>query len=193
MALLDHDLLVIDQVTSFLTNDFAIRDGQGLQIGHILTRGGALSLMFRGPRQLSITDADGSPLMGIDDVPNFGRDTYDLLNPDGQRFGEVIRKFTLFSKHLSVQVASGILELRGNFFDREFSIAGPQGEVARVSRRWPGLAAALLDRERYVLAFAPGVPTDQRAGMLGAVVALDLIRHKEEQAASHNNNSFGAN
>lgn len=192
MALLAHDLLVIDQVTGLLTNDFAIRDAQGLQVGHILTRGSALSLMFRGPRQLAITEADQTPVMAIDDVANLGRDTFDLLGPDGQRFGEVVKQFTLFSRRLRVQLASGTLQLTGNFRDREFAVASEQGEVARISRRWPGIAQALLGRERYVLAFAPGAPLDQRAGTLGAVVALDLIRHKEQEASAHGNNA-GAN
>lgn len=37
MSLLDHDVLVIDQVTSFLRNDFQIFDAQGQPVGQILT------------------------------------------------------------------------------------------------------------------------------------------------------------
>ena len=43
MTILSHDLLVIDQVTSFLGNDFAIRDAQGQPIGEIKTEGGMMT------------------------------------------------------------------------------------------------------------------------------------------------------
>lgn len=184
MTILGHDLIIIDQVTSFLANDFAIRDRQGGVVGEIRTQGGMLQRMVMGNRQLTLVEADGTPLMTIDDVPNVGRDTFDLLGSDGQRFGEVVKQFTLFRKHLTVQVASDTLELVGSFWEREFSVTGQYGEVARVSRHWPDVAAAFLGRERYVLGFAPQTPADVRAGVLGAVVALDLVRHKERDGGS---------
>ena len=188
MTILSHDLLVIDQVTSFLGNDFAIRDAQGQPIGEIQTEGGMMTRMLMGNRQLAIVEADGSLLMRIDDVPNFGRDTFDLVGSDGQRFGEIVKQFTLFRKHLTVKLASDTLELEGSFWEREFSIAGMHGEVARVSRQWPGVGAMFLGKERYVLGFAPSAPVDLRAGIFGAVVALDLIRQKESRSSSA---SFG--
>ena len=191
MTILSHDVLVIDQVTSFMSNDFAIRDRDGQPVGYIQTEGGMLSRMVMGNRQLAIVEADGSLLMRVDDVPNFGRDTFDLLGSDGQRFGEVVKQFTLFKKHLTVHVASDQLELRGSFWEREFSIEGSRGEVARVSRHWPGISSMFLDKERYVLGFAGGLPLDVRAGVLGAVVALDLVRQKDRND-SGNSSVFGA-
>ncbi|MFZ2260200.1 MAG: hypothetical protein WAV52_05550 [Luteococcus japonicus] len=103
MSLLDHDVLVIDQVTSFLRNDFQIFDAQGQPVGQILTQGSGLSRAIMGTRQLIVAEPDGTQVMVVDDVPNFGRDTFDLLGPDGNRFAEVIKQFTLFNKHLTVQ------------------------------------------------------------------------------------------
>ena len=37
MTLLHADVLVMDQVTSFMSNDFAIRDQAGAQVGEIRT------------------------------------------------------------------------------------------------------------------------------------------------------------
>lgn len=184
MAILDYDVLVIDQVTSFMRDDFAIWDAHGQQVGHILTQGSALSRMFMGSRQLSVANPDGSPLLTVDDVPNFGRDTFDLLSPTGERFGEVVKEFTLFTKRLSVHIGQESMELQGSFFEREFSIVGSGGEAARVSRSYPGIGAALLGHERYVLSFSPDLPFALRAGSLGAVIALDLIRQKERNASS---------
>ncbi|SJN40147.1 hypothetical protein [Luteococcus japonicus] len=103
MSLLDHDVLVIDQVTSFLRNDFQIFDAQGQPVGQILTQGSGLSRAIMGTRQLIVAEPDGTQVMVVDDVPSFGRDTFDLLGLDGNRFAEVIKQFTLFNKHLTVQ------------------------------------------------------------------------------------------
>lgn len=184
MTILSHDVLVMDQVTSFMSNDFAIHDQLGHPVGTIHTEGGALSRMVMGSRQLTIHEATGAPLLTVDDVPNFGFDTFDLLGSNGQRFAEVRKNFTLFTKHLSVVLANETLELRGSFWEREFTVESSAGEVARVSRNWPGIGAALLGKERYVLGFAPGSPSDQRAATLGAVIALDLIREKERRASN---------
>lgn len=184
MTILDHDLLVIDQVTSFLGNDFSIRDRDGQPVGRIQTEGGLLRRMMLGNRHLTIVEADGTTLMRIDDVISFGRDHFTLVGADGQPFAEIIKQFTLFKKHLSVAMASDQLELTGSFWEREFSIQSSRGEVARVSRHWPGVGAMFLGKERYVLGFAPQAPFDLRAGTLGAVVALDLIRQKERSTSS---------
>lgn len=184
MTLLQSDVLVIDQVTSFMGNDFAILDAQGRGIGRIRTEGGALTRLVVGNRELAILNGDGSLFMRIEDVMNLGRDRYALSDPDGQPFGEVVKEFTLFSKRLSVNLPGETLRLNGSFFEREFEVTGPGGQVARVSRRWPGVGSALLGKERYVLGFTPGVPGPTRAATLGAVVALDLVRAKEKDAGT---------
>lgn len=189
MSILQRDVLVIDQVTSFLRNDFHIFDEQGQPVGQILTQGSGLSRAILGTRQLTVAELDGSTVMVVDDVPNFGRDTFDLLGPDGERFAEVIKHFTLFSKHLSVQTTAGQLELQGSFWEREFMVTGDGGEAARVTRRYPGIGAAFLGKERYVLAFSPDLPPALRAGTVGAVIALDLIRRKEQSSAAASSGS----
>lgn len=37
MGILDTDLLVMDQIRSFMSNDFAIHDGQGQVVASIVT------------------------------------------------------------------------------------------------------------------------------------------------------------
>lgn len=191
MGLLQEDVLVIDQVTSFMGNDFSIMNAAGQPVGRITTEGGALQRMVMGNRQLAIIDTDGSLFMRIDDVMTFGRDRFVLHDPNGGQFGEVIKEFTLFSKRLTVNLPGESLSVSGSFFEREFEVTGPLGQAARVSRRWPGIGSALLGRERYVLGFNPGVPGPMRAATLGAVVSLDLIRAKEQQSSS-SGFSFGS-
>ncbi|MGO4957171.1 LURP-one-related/scramblase family protein [Luteococcus sp. Sow4_B9] len=184
MAILDNDVLVIDQVTSWLRNDFQLMDPHGTQVGQILTEHAGLARAFLGSRKLSIAEPSGEVVMVVDDVPNFGRDTFDLLDAQGQRFAEVVKQFTLFTKHLVVHTSLGDLSLQGSFWEREFEVTGDGGVAAQVSRSYPGIGAAFLGKERYVLSFSPDLPVALRAGTLGAVIALDLIREKERAAAS---------
>ena len=184
MTLLHADVLVMDQVTSFMSNDFAIRDQAGAQVGEIRTEGSALSRMFLGSRKLSVHDTDGSVLVRLDDVMTMGRDRFTLQDGQGYEIGQLVKEFTFFRKRLTLQLVNGEgLDVQGQLFDYDFEIAGPGGSVARVSRQWPGLAAGLLGRNRYVVSFNSGVPVTLRVAVDGAVVALDLIRAKEENSS----------
>lgn len=185
MRIADHDLLVVDQVTSFFANDFAIRDASGAPVGDIRTEGGALSRMVMGTRRLAVHEADGTLALRVLDVVSFGRDRFQLVDGSGAPLAEVVKEFTLFAKRLSLHCADGqVLDLRGSFFDYDFEVVGPLGVAARVSRQWPGLASGLLGRERYVIGFGDQVPATLRYAVLGGVVALDLVRAKDQGTAA---------
>ena len=185
MSILDHDLLVIDQVTSFLSNDFAIRDQEGSVVGQIVTEGSALERIFVGSRQLTVLDDDQTVLVRINDVPNFGRDRFHLSDAAGNQVGEVVKQFTFFSKHLTVQLTNGeVYELAGRLLEFDFEVQGPTGQICRVTRDYAGLGSWFLGHNRYVTQFAPGLADHAKASIIGAVVALDLIRAKEQRSAS---------
>lgn len=189
MGLLDQDLLVMDQVTNFLSNDFAIRDANGAEVGSIITQGSTLRRMFLGSRQLMIHDEQGRPVVMLDDVMTWGRDRFELALPNGQPIAHLVKQFTFFSRRISLELTTGeYLEVQGHFFDHDFEVVTADGRLAaRVARRWPGLAAGLLGHNRFVVELAPGLPEHLRVTVIGAVVALDLIRAKEKQAATSSN------
>lgn len=185
MGLLDTDVIVMDQIRTFMSNDFAIHDVQGQVIGSLRTEGGVGARLLMGNRELAVHDADGSLLCRVTDPPDLGFDTFEVHDPQGGRVARIVKEFTFFSKSLRVELATGgVMGLKGELFDREFTVQGPLGEAARVSRRWPGVAEFLLSRERYVVALAPGLPVPERLGTIGAVIALDLIRAKERSSGS---------
>ena len=175
--LLQQDVLVVDQVTSFMSNDFAIYDRAGQVVGQIRTEGGLGSRMLIGSRQFTVFDTDGQPVLQIYDSPNFGLDKFELADGAGQPIGRVVKQFSFFSKRLTLEVAGGqYLDLKGDWFDFSFEITGPEGVVATVSRSWPGVAGGLLGRSRFVVAFNRSATPQVRRAVLGAVVAVDLIR-----------------
>lgn len=180
MGILDTDAIVLDQVRSFLSNDFGIHDLAGTQIGRIVTEGGMGSRLLMGSRQLAIVDTDGTLLVRVVDPPNLGLDRFEVQDWQGNVVAQVVKEFTFFKKALRIELSTGPqLRLEGSMWDREFTVTGPGGLAATASRHWPGVAEAFLGRERYVLGFTPQVPVPEKLGTIGAVIALDLIRQKE--------------
>ncbi|MEI2652167.1 MAG: hypothetical protein V9G12_08430 [Microthrixaceae bacterium] len=173
-------VLVMKQLTSTTRCDFDILDGTGAVVGAVVTQGGALGRFLTGPRQLTVSDRDGSPYVHVDDAPNFGRDRYDLVAPDGARIGRITKEFTFFRKRLTVEVAGGrSYEMNErDLMDREFDISGPGGRLVSVRRAWPGIIDSLLSRSTYVVAFEADEDPVLRRAALGAVIALELIRLK---------------
>lgn len=181
MALLETDLLVMQQVTSFLRDDFAITDAAGATVGHIHTGGSTLGRMFTGARRLDVCDVDGSVVVHVDDVMTIGRDRFVFRDGNGQELGELVKEFTFMRDRLTLHLVNGEnIEITGDVFDFAYEIVGPGGLAAQIGRRWGGIANALLGRDRYVVAITPGVPPYLRAAVVGVVVAIDLVRAKRD-------------
>ncbi|WP_341854789.1 hypothetical protein [Brachybacterium sp. GPGPB12] len=84
-----HDTLVMQQVTGFMSNDFDILDGAGEHaVGHVTTTGGGVARFFSGARSLRVADADGTPLLRVEDPPGIGVDRFELSAPDGTPVAE---------------------------------------------------------------------------------------------------------
>lgn len=179
--LFDHDVLVIDQIRSFLSNDFLIHDPAGVQIGYIQTKGGLGSRLLMGNRDLTVMNIDGSRWLNVHDSITLGRDRFEVTGPDGDPVAQLVQNITIFRKKMTAHLASGgALVLGGSWLDFDFHLAAPNGDtVATVTRHWTGLAQFLLDRERYVLTMAPALTADIRQAILGTVIALDLVRAKQ--------------
>ncbi|MGL5808946.1 MAG: LURP-one-related/scramblase family protein [Nocardioides sp.] len=184
-SLSNAPLVVVDQVTSFLSNNFVIANDEGWQIGEILTSGSLGSRFLLGSRQLTVMDRDGA-FVFIDDVVNLGLDTYQAYDGKGERVGTIVKRFTFFSLKLSVSDATGAaLAVAGDLMSRHFEVTDSAGQsIARVARSFPGLAEMLLGRNRYAVAFARQATTDQRRLVLGCTVAIDLIRAKQRNSSS---------
>lgn len=172
----------MQQITGFMTNDFAIQDPDGTPIGNVHTTGSGIGRFFMGSRSFELYDADGRLLLSINDVLTFGRDRWELDHPDGSRFADIVRKFTFFIKKVDVQVIDGpLVQIESSdIFEFGFGITVGGAEIARTSRQWAGIGNALLGRDRYVLSFRPEVLRRDRLAVIGAVIAVDLMRQKDK-------------
>lgn len=180
--LTDSDVLLIDQVTAFFHDDFAISDAQGIPVGQIRTEGELGMRLLAGNREFRVLDADGGTALRVVDTMDFGLDTFAVTGPDGTPLATVVKAFTFFTPRLTVVLADGTeLAVRGDVFSFDYQIDGPSGRVATVARRWPSIGEAFLGHDRYVLAFEPTTSAAGRAALIGTTIALDLIRDKQRK------------
>lgn len=180
-GLLGHDTLVMQQVTSFMSNDFEILDASGEHaLGRITTTGGGLSRFFAGARSLDLSDADGTPLLHIQDPADLGLDRFELSLPDGAPLAELRARFALFSTKVRLSLADGVeLELHGDMFSLDYEFRDGEETLASASRRWAGFSRGFLGHSRYVLGVEdPSTPERVRLALIGGCVVLDLLRAK---------------
>ncbi|AKK10357.1 LURP-one-related/scramblase family protein [Corynebacterium uterequi] len=189
--LLDHDVVILQQVRSFLKDDFEIHGPDGEVIGYILTEGSALSRMFLGSRQLSVVDAQhtsgqaapGELALRITDPANWVRDTYEVYLADSdQRLAEITQKIAFLKRKLAIGIDGhpGI-EFRGDVFGYNAEVVAGDRQLAVIQRQWAGMANLFFEKQKYCLRFAPGLPRELHAAILGAAIAADLIAAKADR------------
>lgn len=181
--LLGHDTLVMQQITGFMSNDFDILDATGEQVaGHVTTTGDGLTRFFAGSRSLDVADADGTPLLHVEDPPDFGFDRFELSLPDGAPLAAMTSRFAVFSTRVSLTMADGSeLEMTGDMLGFDYQFTMGEAVAAQVSREWAGLSRGFLGHSRYVLAIHPTVPPQLRLAIIGGCIVLDLIRQKKSR------------
>jgi uncharacterized protein YxjI len=178
-SLTGQNLLVVQQVSGFLSNDFALEDGQGRPVAHIQTLGSTASRFLRGNRAFAVVGLDGYPLFRVEDPLGLGRDRYRITDPQGGPIAELAQRFAVFRTSVAISVVDGTeLRLDGSLSGFSFRLMAGQAPVASVDRRWAGLGRALRGRSRYALHLDPAMPELVRYAVIGSVIALDLIRAK---------------
>lgn len=177
--LLTSDTLVFQQTSSMLSNDFRIEDVAGNLVGQVLTTGGVGARLLKGSRTFELVDAHGNLLLHIKDPFDMGFDRYELINPDGSLLANVRKQFSMMRKRLSIEMQGLTLELAGSIIEYDFTIRAGETVAARVSRQWGGIVAGLRGRSRYSASFDPAAPETVRLAMVGALIALDLMRAKD--------------
>lgn len=175
-----YDTLIVQQVSSFLTNNFEIYNPQGEVVLKINTEGSLGSRLVKGDRRFTLVDASDTPVMQVRDPMNFVRDTFEITDSDGTPIAHVRKRFTFFNKRMDIELAGGsVIEMHGNFLGFDFEFRMGDRIPAKVSRKWSGAAKGLLGRSTYAVIFDEQVPEDIRKVIIGGMVALDLIRAKE--------------
>ncbi|RXW32132.1 LURP-one-related/scramblase family protein [Propioniciclava flava] len=185
-GLLSHDVLIVQQINSFMANDFDILDTTGGVLGRVVGQDSFGGLFFAGPRRFLLVQSDGTPLLAFDDVMDIGFDTFEMSWPDGRRLATLRRRPALFSTSITVTAATGAsMELVGDLGGLDYQVVSGGTVLGRVAREWAGMGAALLGHSRYAMTFAPGATEETRLLALGTAIALDLIRRKRRRRANN--------
>lgn len=184
--LLSHDVVYLQQQRQLWRNDFSILDGQGRVIGQVVGTDTGADRFFLGNRNFVLLDSSQQVLAHLHDPFNWGRDTFSITLPDGQPVAHLRKEFSVFRKRISLALGDGTpLEVTGSFWDRVFEISDTAGNpMARADRKRRTLSEAFLGRDMYQINLTPGLPPGPRLAILAAIIAVDLIRDKEEKAAA---------
>ncbi len=174
----------MDQLEGWSRADFDILNTNGVVVGRIQGTDSAGARFWRGPRNFDILDGDGTLLGQVVDVYNWGRDTYEV-HSGASLVARVVRRFSWFSRRITVELASGEeLLIEGNFSDREFTVvnAATMMHLARGTREHVGFTRALFGQDQYVLSFDSRCAAEDRLALLGAMLALELMRRKDSRS-----------
>ncbi|MDN5693224.1 MAG: hypothetical protein L0G62_05435 [Micrococcaceae bacterium] len=177
------DVLTLQQVTSFMSNDMQVTGPDGQTVATVVTTGGGLGRMLLGSRTFDVVDGeDGRVLFRLADPATFGRDRYAIVDADGLPLANLVREFALFRTSVSVEVVDGTrFAVTGNLWDLDYAMTVGQVPIARATAAFGGFMNALAGRSRYELRLDPGTPPVVRCAVLGTAIALDLIRAKDRR------------
>ncbi|GGF29338.1 hypothetical protein GCM10010922_00410 [Microbacterium sorbitolivorans] len=182
MSVLASNALVFQQTAHFTRNDFAIFDAESQQqVAHAETGGSTVERMFTGARELYVYDGPGNPLLHVSDTMTFGRDRLAVFSPDGSTLAQIVKQWSFFKTHITIDLGGEELQLLGSFLSFDFQIVAPYGEVASVTRKWSGFENSLFGKSTYLLQLHPGLDDVRRKAVIGSVIALDLIRAKADR------------
>ena len=184
MSVLNSNVLVFQQTKNFSKNDFAIFAPDGTQLAHVETGGSALGRMFAGARELTVFDGPDRPILRVYDKMTIGRERMEFQDPSGMPIGSLVKRFTFFKTNIDLEVMGEELALEGNLFGFDFHVNSAQGGIAAVSREWSGMGNAFLGKSTYSLRLAEWASIPQRLALIGGVLALDLIREKQQRNSS---------
>lgn len=113
-----------------------------------------------------LEDANGHEMAKIQERKLHIRDTM-AIERDGRKIAEVHRRLVGFRDHLKVELAGGDeLKVHGNLLDHEYTIKGPSGTVAEISKKWFRL------RDTYGVDIATG---QDDALLLAITVAVENL------------------
>lgn len=164
-SLYDQPVLLVNQKTKLieLTNEYAVLDGQGQQIGAVVQVGqGAVRKAVRLFSQLDqflthrleVRDARG-PVLVLTRPAKVMRSRVLVARPDGSPVGEIVQA-NVFGRIRFDLVAGGRVVgaiQAENWRAWDFSITDAAGtEVARITKKWEGLARTMFTTaDRYVV------------------------------------------
>jgi uncharacterized protein YxjI len=194
-SLYDQPVLLVSQKTKLieLTNEYAVFDGQGQQIGAVVEVGqSTLKKAFRFlseldqylTHRLEVRDATG-PILVLTRPAKIVKSRVVVSRPDGGPIGEIVQA-NVFGKIRFDLVANG--QVVGaiqaeNWRAWNFAVIDAAGtEVARITKKWEGLARTLFTTaDRYVVLVHYRLPDPLASMVVASALTVDTALKQDER------------
>jgi uncharacterized protein YxjI len=194
-SLYEQSVLVVSQKTKLieLTNEYAVFDGDGQQIGAVVQIGQsglkkALRLVSNFDQflthHLEVRDARG-PVLILTRPAKVMKSRVLVQRPDGSPIGEIVQA-NVFGKIRFDLVADG--QLVGaiqaeNWRAWDFAITDAAGtEVARITKKWEGLARTLFTTaDRYVVLVHYRLPEPLASMVVASALTVDTALKQDDR------------
>jgi uncharacterized protein YxjI len=194
-SLYEQPLLVVSQKTKLieLTNEYAVYDGQGQQIGAVVQVGqSALKKAVRVvstvdqflTHRLEVRDARG-PVLLLTRPAKFVKSRVMVQRVDGVPIGEIVQA-NVFGRIRFDLVANG--QVVGaiqaeNWRAWDFAITDAAGtEVARITKKWEGLARTLFTTaDRYVVRVHYRLPEPLASMVIASALTVDTALKQDDR------------
>jgi len=194
-SLYEQPVLLVSQKTKLieLTNDYAVYDGQGQQIGAVVQVG--QSTLKKAVRfvsnldqflthTLEVRDASG-PVLVLTRPAKLVKSRVVVTRPDGAPIGEIVQA-NVFGKIRFDLLANG--QLVGaiqaeNWRAWDFAITDHAGvEVARITKKWEGLARTLFTTaDRYVVLVHFRLPEPLASMVIASSLTVDTALKQDDR------------
>jgi uncharacterized protein YxjI len=194
-SLYEQPVLVVSQKTKLieLTNEYAVYDGQGQQIGAVVQVGQsglkkAVRLFSQLDQYLThhleVRDARG-PVLVLTRPAKIVKSRVLVSRPDGVPIGEIIQA-NVFGKIRFDLVANG--QVVGaiqaeNWRAWDFAVVDAAGtEVARITKRWEGLARTLFTTaDKYVVHVHFRLPEPLASMVVASALTVDTALKQDDR------------
>jgi uncharacterized protein YxjI len=194
-SLYDQSVLVVSQKTKLieLTNEYAVFDGEGRQIGAVVQVG--QSTLKKAARfvsnldqflthRLEVRDARG-PVLVLTRPAKLVKSRVVVERPDGSPIGEIVQA-NVFGKIRFDLVAGG--QLVGaiqaeNWRAWDFAVIDAAGtEVARITKKWEGLARTMFTTaDRYVVLVHFRLPEPLASMVIASALTVDTALKQDDR------------
>ena len=194
-SLYEQPVLFVSQKTKLieLTNEYAVYDGQGQQIGAVVQVGqSTLKKVVRFvsdidqflTHRLEVRDARG-PVLLLTRPAKFVKSRVVVQRADGAPIGEIVQA-KVFGRIRFDLVANG--QLVGaiqaeNWRAWDFAITDAAGtEVARITKKWEGLARTLFTTaDRYVVLVHYRLPEPLASMVIASALTVDTALKQDDR------------
>jgi uncharacterized protein YxjI len=197
-SLYDQPVIVVSQKTKLieLTNEYAVFDGQGQQIGAVVEIGQSTlkkAIRFVSSvdqfltHRLEVRDARG-PILVLTRPAKIMKSRVQVARPDGAPVGEIVQA-NMFGKIRFDLVAGG--QLVGaiqaeNWRAWNFAISDAAGtEVARITKTWEGLAKTMFTTaDNYVVQIHRPLEEPLRSLVVASALSVDTALKQDKRGFS---------